>query len=159
MTATMIRNDVPATRSRRCTSETLRQPSRRPASCARFHATRSLINEGDIGDVAATSSCRARVKVYASNEAGREFVIDFHGAGRIRRRDDARRRAALGVGDDGRADDVRVVNRAQFRDFMLAHPDFAMHLIDRLIHRRARHDRQPEEPRAIGRLRPPGVYC
>jgi CRP/FNR family cyclic AMP-dependent transcriptional regulator len=28
-----------------------------------------------------------------------------------------------------------VVNRAQVRDFILAHPDFAMHLIDRLIHR------------------------
>jgi len=28
-----------------------------------------------------------------------------------------------------------VVNRAQFRDFVLAHPDFAMHLIERLIHR------------------------
>ena len=28
-----------------------------------------------------------------------------------------------------------VVNRAQFRDFILAHPDFAMHLIERMIHR------------------------
>jgi CRP/FNR family cyclic AMP-dependent transcriptional regulator len=28
-----------------------------------------------------------------------------------------------------------VVNRAQLRDFILAHPDFAMHLIERLIHR------------------------
>jgi CRP/FNR family cyclic AMP-dependent transcriptional regulator len=28
-----------------------------------------------------------------------------------------------------------VVNRAQFREFILAHPDFAMHLIERLIHR------------------------
>ncbi len=28
-----------------------------------------------------------------------------------------------------------VVNRAQFRDFILANPDFAMHLIERLIHR------------------------
>ena len=28
-----------------------------------------------------------------------------------------------------------VVNRAHFRDFILAHPDFAMHLIERLIHR------------------------
>jgi CRP/FNR family transcriptional regulator, cyclic AMP receptor protein len=27
------------------------------------------------------------------------------------------------------------VNRAQFREFILAHPDFAMHLIERLIHR------------------------
>jgi CRP/FNR family transcriptional regulator, cyclic AMP receptor protein len=27
------------------------------------------------------------------------------------------------------------VNRAQFREFILAHPDFAMHLIERLIRR------------------------
>jgi CRP/FNR family cyclic AMP-dependent transcriptional regulator len=28
-----------------------------------------------------------------------------------------------------------VVNRSHFRDFILAHPDFALHLIERLIHR------------------------
>jgi CRP/FNR family cyclic AMP-dependent transcriptional regulator len=28
-----------------------------------------------------------------------------------------------------------VVNRAHFREFVLAHPDFALHLIERLIHR------------------------
>ena len=28
-----------------------------------------------------------------------------------------------------------IVNRAHFRDFILAHPDFAMYLIEKLIHR------------------------
>jgi CRP/FNR family cyclic AMP-dependent transcriptional regulator len=39
-----------------------------------------LINEGDVGD-ALFVILSGRVKVYSSNEAGREFVIDFHGAG------------------------------------------------------------------------------
>src|SRR6478752_5433643 len=73
-----------------------------------------LINEGDVGD-ALYVILSGRVKVYSSNEAGREFVIDFHSAGEY-------------VGE-------MTLDRAQFRDFILAHPDFAMHLIDRLIHR------------------------
>ena len=28
-----------------------------------------------------------------------------------------------------------IVNRAQFREFLLSHPDFALHLIEKLIHR------------------------
>jgi CRP/FNR family transcriptional regulator, cyclic AMP receptor protein len=39
-----------------------------------------LINEGDRGD-ALYVILSGRVKVYSSNEAGREFVIDFHGPG------------------------------------------------------------------------------
>ena len=39
-----------------------------------------LINEGDVGD-ALYVLLSGRVKVFSSNEAGREFVIDFHGAG------------------------------------------------------------------------------
>ncbi|HMA32629.1 MAG TPA: cyclic nucleotide-binding domain-containing protein, partial [Casimicrobiaceae bacterium] len=39
-----------------------------------------LINEGDLGD-ALYIVLSGRVKVFASNEAGREFVIDFHGPG------------------------------------------------------------------------------
>src|SRR5438445_10824856 len=39
-----------------------------------------LINEGDVGD-SLYIVLTGRVKVFASNEAGREFVIDFHGRG------------------------------------------------------------------------------
>src|SRR5207302_98444 len=39
-----------------------------------------LINEGDVGD-SLYIVLTGRVKVFASNEAGREFVIDFHAPG------------------------------------------------------------------------------
>jgi CRP/FNR family cyclic AMP-dependent transcriptional regulator len=93
-----------------------------------------LINEGDVGD-ALYVILSGRVKVYSSNEAGREFVIDFHGAGEyvgeMTLDGEARSASVMTVEPTTCA----VVNRAQFRDFILAHPDFAMHLIDRLIHR------------------------
>jgi len=93
-----------------------------------------LINEGDVGD-ALYVILSGRVKVFSSNKAGREFVIDFHGAGEYV--------GEMSLDGEPRSASVMtvepttcaVVNRAQFRDFVLAHPDFAMHLIERLIHR------------------------
>jgi len=93
-----------------------------------------LINEGDVGD-ALYVLLTGRVKVFSSNEAGREFVIDFHGPGEYV--------GEMSLDGEPRSASVMtvepttcaVVNRAQFRDFVLAHPDFAMHLIERLIHR------------------------
>lgn len=93
-----------------------------------------LINEGDVGD-ALYVVLSGRVKVYASNEAGREFVIDFHGPGEYvgeMSLDGAPRSASVMTVEPTTC---AIVNRAQFRDFILAHPDFAMHLIERLIHR------------------------
>jgi CRP/FNR family cyclic AMP-dependent transcriptional regulator len=93
-----------------------------------------LINEGDVGD-ALYVVLSGRVKVYSSNESGREFVIDFHGPGEYvgeMSLDGAPRSASVMTVEPTTC---AVVNRAQFRDFVLAHPDFAMHLIERLIHR------------------------
>jgi CRP/FNR family transcriptional regulator, cyclic AMP receptor protein len=93
-----------------------------------------LINEGDVGD-ALYVILAGRVKVFASNEAGREFVIDFHGPGEYvgeMTLDGAPRSASVITVEPTTC---AVVNRAHFRDFILAHPDFAMHLIERLIHR------------------------
>ena len=76
-----------------------------------------------------------RVKVYSSNEAGREFIIDFHGPGEYvgeMSLDGAPRSASVITVEPTTC---AVVSRAQFRDFILRHPDFAMHLIERLIHR------------------------
>src|SRR3954451_16561934 len=100
----------------------------------KFPRNTVLINEGDVGD-ALYVLLSGRVKVYSSNEAGREFVIDFHGPGEYV--------GEMSLDGEPRSASVMtvepttcaVVNRAQFRDFLLAHPDFAMHLIDRLIHR------------------------
>ena len=99
-----------------------------------FPRSTVLINEGDVGD-ALYVILSGRVKVYSSNEAGREFVIDFHGAGEYvgeMTLDGEPRSASVMTVEPTTC---AVVNRAQFRDFLLAHPDFAMHLIDRLIHR------------------------
>ena len=93
-----------------------------------------LINEGDVGD-ALYVILGGRVKVFASNESGREFVIDFHGPGEYvgeMTLDGAPRSASVITVEQT---SCAVVNRAHFRDFILAHPDFALHLIERLIHR------------------------
>ena len=93
-----------------------------------------LINEGDQGD-SLFVVLSGRVKIYSSNEAGREFVIDFHGPGEYvgeMSLDGAPRSASVITVEPTTC---AVVNRAQCRDFILAHPDFAMHLIERLIHR------------------------
>jgi len=93
-----------------------------------------LINEGDVGD-SLYIVLTGRVKVFASNEAGREFVIDFHGPGEYvgeMSLDGARRSASVITVEPTTC---TVVNRSHFRDFILAHPDFALHLIERLIHR------------------------
>ena len=93
-----------------------------------------LINEGDVGD-ALYIVLSGRLKVYASSESGKEVVIDFHGPGEY-------------VGEMSLAGAPRsasvvtvepttcaIVGRAHFREFVLAHPDFALHLIEKLIHR------------------------
>ena len=93
-----------------------------------------LINEGDVGD-SLFIVVSGRVKVFASNEQGREFIIDFHGPGEYvgeMSLDGARRSASVMTMEPTTC---AVVNRAQFREFILAHPDFALHLIERLIHR------------------------
>jgi CRP/FNR family cyclic AMP-dependent transcriptional regulator len=93
-----------------------------------------LINEGDVGD-ALYVVLSGRVKVFSSNEQGREFVIDFHGPGEYvgeMSLDGAPRSASVITVEPTTC---AIVSRTQFRDFVLAHPDFAMHLIERLIHR------------------------
>jgi len=93
-----------------------------------------LINEGDVGD-SLFIVLSGRVKVYSSNPAGREVVIAFHGPGEYvgEMTLDGEPRSASVITVEQTA--CAVVNRAHFRDFILAHPDFALHLIERLIHR------------------------
>ena len=134
--------------TRRCAT------SRRRGVVRTFPRNTVLINEGDVGD-ALYVILSGRVKVFSSNEAGREFVIDFHGAGEYvgeMTLDGEPRSASVMTVEPTTC---AVVNRAQFRDFILAHPGLRDAPDRPADPSRARHDRQPEEPRALGRLRPP----
>lgn len=95
-----------------------------------------LIHEGDVGD-ALHVILAGRVKVYASNAAGREVVLNFHGPGEYvgEMSLDGEPRSASVITVEPTT--CAIVNRAQFRDFLAANPDFAQHLVRTLI-RRAR---------------------
>jgi len=96
-----------------------------------------LINEGDTGD-SLFILLSGRVKVYASNEAGKEFVIDFYGPGEYvgeMSLDGSPRSASVMTVEPTTC---AVVNRASFRQFIAGNPDFALHLIEKLIHRTRR---------------------
>jgi CRP/FNR family transcriptional regulator, cyclic AMP receptor protein len=93
-----------------------------------------LINEGDVGD-SVFIILSGRVKVYASSSAGREFVISFHGVGEYvgEMMLDGSPRSASVITTEPTT--CAIVNRQHLRDFLLAHPDFALNLILKLIHR------------------------
>ncbi len=93
-----------------------------------------LIHEGDLGD-SLYIILSGRVRVYASNAAGREVVINFCGPGEYvgeMSLDGAPRSASVVTLEPT---SCAIVNRAQLRDFIAANPDFAQHLIQTLIHR------------------------
>ena len=96
-----------------------------------------LINEGDTGD-SLFIVLAGRIKVYASNEAGKEFVIDFYGPGEYvgeMSLDGSPRSASVMTVEPTTC---AIVTRAHFREFIAANPDFALHLIEKLIHRTRR---------------------
>ncbi|MET0440850.1 MAG: Crp/Fnr family transcriptional regulator [Casimicrobiaceae bacterium] len=99
-----------------------------------FPKSTILIAEGDVGD-SLYIIVSGRVKVFASNEAGREVVINFHGPGEYvgEMSLDGEPRSASVVTMEPTT--CAIVNRAQFRDFLAQNPDFAQHLIQTLIHR------------------------
>jgi CRP/FNR family cyclic AMP-dependent transcriptional regulator len=93
-----------------------------------------LIHDGDTGD-SLYIILSGRVKVYASNAAGREVVIDFRGPGETLGEmslDGSPRSASVMTVEPTTC---AIVSRTHFREFILAHPDFAMYLIEKLIHR------------------------
>lgn len=103
----------------------------------KFPKNTVLINEGDQND-SLYIILSGKVKVFASNQAGKEVVIDFHGAGEYvgeMTLDGSPRSASVITIEPTSA---AVVSRAHFREFILAHPDFALHLIEKLIQRMRR---------------------
>ena len=93
-----------------------------------------IINEGEVGD-SLFIVLTGRMKVYASNAAGREVVIAFHGPGEYvgEMSLDGSPRSASVMSVEPTT--CAVVNRASFLEFLLAHPEFALHLIKKLIQR------------------------
>ena len=103
----------------------------------RFPKNAVLINEGDQGE-SLFIVLSGRLKVYASNEAGKEVVIDFHGPGECvgeMSLDGAPRSASVATTEPTTC---AIVSRAQFREFVRDHPDFAFYLIEKLIQRARR---------------------
>lgn len=96
-----------------------------------------LINEGDTTD-SFYIIVTGKVKVYLSNSVGREVIVDFHGPGEY-----VGEMAFTGLPRSASVLTVEpstcvVVSRSEIRDFLAAHPDFALHLIGRLIDRARR---------------------
>ena len=93
-----------------------------------------LIHEGDTGD-SLYIVLSGKVKVYASNAQGREFVIAFHGPGEYvgEMALDGGVRSASVVTVDPTV--CAVVHREQFQEFILKNPEFALHLVEKLIRR------------------------
>jgi len=91
-----------------------------------------LINEGDSSD-SVYIVLSGRVKVYSTNAEGREVVIATHGPGEYV--------GELSLDGGVRSTSVMtlepttcsVVSAANLREFIAAHPDFASHLILKLI--------------------------
>jgi CRP/FNR family cyclic AMP-dependent transcriptional regulator len=100
----------------------------------RYPAQAVLINEGDSADTLFII-LSGRVKVYASNDAGKEVILNHHGPGEYvgeMQLDGGVRSASVMTLEPTTC---AVVTGANFRGFIGAHPDFALHLIRNLIHR------------------------
>lgn len=100
----------------------------------RYPAQTVLINEGDHADTLFII-LSGRVKVYAANEAGKEVILTTLGTG------DYVGELALDGGVRSASvmtlepTTCAVVAGANLREFIVAHPDFAQHLIVDLIRR------------------------
>jgi CRP/FNR family cyclic AMP-dependent transcriptional regulator len=102
-----------------------------------YPANAVLINEGDSSD-ALFILLSGRVKVYSTNPDGKEIVINMHGVGEYVGElalDGGMRSASVMTLEPTTCS---VVTAGNLRRFIDAHPDFAHHLILKLI-RRVRH--------------------
>ena len=100
----------------------------------RYPAGTVLITEGDSSDLLYIV-LEGRVRVYSANEEGKEVTIVTHGAGEYV--------GELALDGGVRSASVEtlepttcaVVSGADLREFMRTHPDFAQHLVMKLIWR------------------------
>ena len=76
-----------------------------------------------------------RVKVFVSDEEGREIVLGTQGPGDYFGEmvlDGSPRSASVMTLEPAR---FAVIPKSRFRDFLHAHPDFSIHLVEKLIRR------------------------
>jgi CRP/FNR family transcriptional regulator, cyclic AMP receptor protein len=101
-----------------------------------FPAKSIIINEGDRAD-SLYIILSGKIKVYSANESGKEVIFNVHGAGDYigEMSLDGEPRSASAVTMEPTT--CSVVSGHQLREFIAQYPDFATHLIFKLI-RRAR---------------------
>jgi CRP/FNR family cyclic AMP-dependent transcriptional regulator len=112
--------------------EALLREIARQGGVKRYPANAILINEGDASD-SLFILLGGRVKVYSTNAEGREVVITTHGAGEYvgeMALDGGVRSASVMTMEPTTCS---VVSGANLREFIREHPDFASHLIRKLI--------------------------
>jgi CRP/FNR family cyclic AMP-dependent transcriptional regulator len=93
-----------------------------------------LVSEGDRGD-ALYVVISGRVKIYVSDDKGKEIVLNHAGPGEYFGEvmlDEGPRSASVMTVEPTR---LLVVQKEEFRNFLAASPDFAAHLIRKLIRR------------------------
>jgi CRP/FNR family cyclic AMP-dependent transcriptional regulator len=93
-----------------------------------------IVSEGDETD-SFYVILEGRVKVYVSDEEGREVVLGTQGPGDYFGEmvlDGGPRSASVVTLEPSR---FAVVGKQRFRDFLYTHPEFSIHLVEKLIHR------------------------
>jgi CRP/FNR family cyclic AMP-dependent transcriptional regulator len=100
----------------------------------KFQKNAVIIQEGDAGD-SMYIILSGRVKVYASDDSGKEVILDIFGPGEQVGEmvlDGGPRSASVVTLEPST---FAVVSRTELRDYVVQHPDFAVYLISRLIKR------------------------
>lgn len=123
-----------------------------PHAKARVYPARTVVvTEGDRAGTLFVI-LEGRCKAYVSDEGGREAVLSVMGPGEYFGEialDDGPRSASVMTLESSK---LLVVPQQEFRDFIAANPDFAMHFIDKLI------GRIRELTRTVGNLSLLDVY-
>jgi len=104
------------------------------AAIQTFPKNAVIINEGDRSDSIFIVSS-GRVKVFLHGGDGKEVVLNIHGPSEYFGEmvlDEGPRSASVATLETSK---FLIISKADFRQFLSAHPDFAMKLINRLMHR------------------------
>lgn len=127
----MMKSDTPDPEPLR---DTLLREIASKGGVKRFPAHAVLMNQGDVAD-SLYIILSGRVKIYAANASGKEVILSTQGPGEYVGElalDGGERSASVMTMEPTTC---AVVTGAQLREFIVEHPDFAIHLIHRLIRR------------------------